>query len=95
MQATADYNEAKDTLSVDLITTPSDFEGLIGNINVNQLNGDDFDITGYSEDDYILYTIDGNTIEDIYPATVVTGEVDAYSKTKSVTWTALSMTTPL
>ena len=85
MQATADYNEAKDTLSVDLITTPSDFEGLIGNINVNQLNGDDFDITGYSEDDYILYTIDGNTIEDIYPATVVTGEVDAYSKTKSVT----------
>ena len=36
-------------------------------------------------DDYILYTIDGNTIEDIYPATVVTGEVDAYSKTKSVT----------
>ena len=85
MQATADYNESKDTLSVDLITEPADFSGNVSIRNGAQLNGDDFDITDYAEDDYILYTVSGNEIEDIYPAQVVTGEVTAYSLENSVT----------
>src|SRR5699024_1056134 len=55
MQATADYNESKDTLSVDLITEPADFYGNVSIRNGAQLNGDDFDIADYAEDDYILY----------------------------------------
>ena len=85
MQATADYNESKDTLSVDLITEPADFYGNVSIRNGAQLNGDDFDIADYAEDDYILYTVSGNEIEDIYPAQVVTGEVTAYSLENSVT----------
>ena len=85
MQATADYNENKDTLSVDLITEPADFYGNVSIRNGAQLNGDDFDIADYAEDDYILYTVSGNEIEDIYPAQVVTGEVTAYSLENSVT----------
>ena len=85
MQATADYNENKDTLSVDVLTAPADYEKGAANITVSQLNGDDFDIDSYSEDEYILYTVADGQVEDIYPAQVVTGEVTAYSLEDSVT----------
>ena len=85
MQATADYNENKDTLSVDVLTAPADYENGAANITVSQLNGDDFDIDSYSEDEYILYTVADGRVEDIYPAQVVTGEVTAYSLEDSVT----------
>ena len=85
MQATADYNENKDTLSVDVLTAPVDYENGAANITVSQLNGDDFDIDSYSEDEYILYTVADGQVEDIYPAQVVTGEVTAYSLEDSVT----------
>ena len=83
MQATEDYNEDKDTLNVDVITDPSQLGG--DAIGTTQLNGDDFDLTGYAEDDYILYTVSDGQVEDIYPAEVVTGEVSAYSIGNSVT----------
>lgn len=83
MQATEDYNEDKDTLNVDVITDPSQLGG--DSIGTTQLNGDDFDLTGYAEDDYILYTVSDGQVEDIYPAEVVTGEVSAYSIGNSVT----------
>ena len=85
MQATADYNENKDTLSVDVLTAPADYEKGAANITVSQLNGDDFDIDSYSEDEYILYTVADGQVEDIYPAQVETGEVTAYSLEDSVT----------
>ena len=85
MQATADYNEGKDTLNVDVLTNPADFDDNAKLVNVNQLDGDDFDIADYAEDDYILYTVADDQVEDIYPAEVVTGEVTAYSKESSVT----------
>ena len=95
MQATDDYNASKGTLNVDIITEPKDVvahsEIAAGDtskpvtISTTQLHSDDFDIANYKEDDYILYNVVDNRIQDIFPAKVVKGEVNAYSLGDSVT----------
>ena len=88
MQATDDYNSNKDTLNVDVLTDPA---GSVGNtpyapkVTVTQLNGDDFDLANYKEDDYILYTVANGKVKEIFPAEVIKGEVNAYSLASSVT----------
>jgi len=85
MQATDDYNSNKDTLNVDVLTDPSNIVGDDAKITVTQLNGDDFDLANYKEDDYILYTVANGKVKEIFPAEVIKGEVNAYSLASSVT----------
>ena len=88
MQATADYNSNKGTLNVDVIISPDEVVAGGASITTTQLHSDDFDIANYKEDDYILYTVggaNGKEIQEIFPAKVVKGEVNAYSKANSVT----------
>lgn len=90
MKATDDFNAAKGTLSVELITEPNNVvveaSGKAGKaMGVTQLSEDDFDIANYKEDDYILYTVANYKVQEIYPAEVIKGEVNAYSKGDSVT----------
>ena len=76
MKATANYSEAKGELQVSVKT---------GGANVSRLDDDDFDLSGYKKDDYIIYTYVNGSVEDILPATLVTGEVTAYSSGNNVT----------
>lgn len=87
MQATSDYNASKGTLNVDIITEPKDVVAgsKSGSISTTQLHSDDFDLENYKEDDYILYTVAKGAVKEIFPAKVVKGEVNAYSKANSVT----------
>ena len=85
MQATDDYNSAKGTLNVNVLTDPASTVANGAKVTVTQLNEDDFDIANYKEDDYILYTVSEGKVKDIYPAEVIKGEVNAYSLTSSVT----------
>ena len=87
MQATSDYNASKGTLNVDIITEPKDVVAgsKSGSISTTQLHSDDFDLENYKEDDYILYTVAKGAVKEIFPAKVVKGEVNAYSKADSVT----------
>ena len=50
------------------------------------LSADDFDnLDSYADDDYVLVTVADGEIKTIAPAEVVTGDVSAYTDTKSVT----------
>ena len=90
MKATDDFNAAKGTLSVEVLTEPANTvvkadEKKFASMGVTQLSEDDFDIANYKEDDYILYTVSNGKVQDIYPAEVIKGEVNAYSLGNSVT----------
>ena len=82
VQATAAYNTARGTLTVQPIS-----DGLA--LASNTLNADDFALTGYEEDDYILVTatLDSGryTIQSVQPAATVTGEVTGYTEGRNVT----------
>ena len=57
-----------------------DVSVLTGDATDNALNDDDFaQITGYAEDDYILYTYAKDEIQTVAKAELLTGEVTAYS----------------
>ena len=74
MQATADYNEKKETLSVDMVDNGMTDPGLPNTISI-----DDFDVSDYSEDDYLLVTFADDEVQSVAAAEVVTGEVSTYS----------------
>lgn len=92
LQANGDYNESKGTLAVSDVTYPG---------AVTTLYDEDFDLSGIQDEDYILVTasanlpqaqdgtitgtINGYSVESAVKAEVVTGTVDAYSQTNSVT----------
>ena len=76
MQATADYDEDKGDLNVTVLTGPA---------TVNSLEGDEFDVADYVEDDYIIYTYAKGDVQTVEPAKVVSGEVTAYSVENYVT----------
>ena len=81
LQANGDYNESKGTLAVSNVTYPG---------AVTTLYDEDFDLSGIQDEDYILVTAstsNGSTyrVESVAKAEVVTGTVDAYSQTNSVT----------
>lgn len=71
-QATTDYNENKGDVTITVLTGPA--------TTVTSLEDDDFDVADYKADDYILYTYADSEIQDIAPAKLVTGEVNAYSQ---------------
>ena len=75
-QAAADYSTANKSLAIDSLSA-----GPIG----TKISKDDFDVTGYVEDDYILYTYDKNAgkVKSIEKAEVVTGTVGTYVKGSS------------
>ena len=81
LQANGDYNESKGTLAVSNVTYPG---------SVTTLYDEDFDLSGIQDEDYILVTASTSngttyTVESAVKAEVVTGTVDAYSQTNSVT----------
>ena len=84
VKATADYNEKKETLSIEAVeineedgVTPS-FSTVISN--------DDVPVADFSEGDYILvtYSHDTDAIESAVKAEVLTGEVSEYTQGKNV-----------
>ena len=82
-QANGDFRESSGTLNTVTLTSP-------GTFTVGTLNEEDFDnLSEFADEDYILYTVsyDGGTatVESIEKAQVVSGSVDAYSHTESVT----------
>ena len=82
-QANGDYNENTGLLNTVTLTNP-------GTYTLGTLSVEDFeDLASFQDEDYILYTVsyDGGTasVETIAKAEVVTGNVDAYSHTESVT----------
>ncbi|MCI8303756.1 MAG: hypothetical protein HFF52_03920, partial [Lawsonibacter sp.] len=78
MQATDDYSSSKGSIDVTVLT---------GDATVNALNDDDFaQITGYAEDDYILYTYANDEVQSVAKAEVLAGEVTAYSNATGKTF---------
>ena len=75
LQATADYNAKTEKLSVKKLT----------GANVTSLSADDFALTEYKKDDYILYTYAAGEVQTIEKAEVVSGKVSTYTKGDSVT----------
>ena len=84
-QATANYNDKNNTLNIDVITAPVDFQAGTETVAVTQLSGDDFDLKNYKEDDYILYTVADGDVATVAPATLVSGKVGSYTVESSVT----------
>ena len=74
-KATADYSTANKKLSI------TD----LGGHSLTQIKNDDFNVTGYDKDDYILYTYAKNAIQSITKAETVSGNVDSYTVGKNVT----------
>ena len=84
VQATSDYNSTKESLNIDYIddngsVRPTGFP--------NSIDQDDFDVSSYKEDDYLLvtYSLDDKEIHSVAPAKVLTGEVDTYEERDSIT----------
>ncbi|MEA4933056.1 MAG: S-layer homology domain-containing protein [Lawsonibacter sp.] len=85
-QAASDYSTKNENLKIEIpanATQP-------GTLTSLTLDEDDFAVSSYEEEDYILYTAawDGTSkyeIQAIAPATVVTGTVDSYADADSVT----------
>ncbi len=84
MQAADDYNEKKETLT---LTTVSDCDNMTKTPIVKDmtLDGDDFAIKDYKEDDYVLVTIADGKIQTIAPAEPVTGTIEEYVHKESIT----------
>lgn len=74
-KATADYSKVNKSLAVrDL-----------GGHSIAKISNEDFDVTGYAKDDYILYTYAKGAIQTIEKAEIVSGNVDTYTVGKNVT----------
>ena len=81
LQANGDYSENRGTLAVSSVTYPG---------SVTTLYDEDFDLSSFQDEDYILVTASTTngttyTVESVAKADVVTGMVDAYSQTNNVT----------
>ena len=82
-QANGDFRESSGTLNTVTLTGP-------GTFTLGTLNEEDFEnLSEFADEDYILYTVSyqGGTanVESIAKAQIVSGTVDAYSQTESVT----------
>ena len=83
VQASSDYNSSKESLSISFIdengsSQPSGFPSTI--------DQDDFDVSGFEEDDYILVTWskDAREIQSVAAAETLTGEVTTYKESSNV-----------
>ncbi|MGI5934176.1 MAG: S-layer homology domain-containing protein [Lawsonibacter sp.] len=84
MKATSDYNEKKEELSVETVE--------VDDVNAptpalpTSISNDDFDVSSFKEDDYILvtYSQDTDAIESVQAAEVLTGSVSEYTETDYV-----------
>ncbi len=86
MKATADYNSSKEELTVEPV---DNYDG--ANIKAPALGSaidqDDFDVSGFKEDDYLLvtYSYGSDDIQTVTPAELRVGKVDQYTVENSVT----------
>ena len=89
-QASSDYSSRNENLRIEVPTAATQ----PGTLTSTTLSLDDFAVSDYAEDDYILYTAayvgsqgsnDRYEIQTIAPAEVVTGVVNSYSEGDSVT----------
>ena len=83
-QASSDYNSSKETLAITFVNDngsaqPSGFP--------TSISQDDFDVSDFEEDDYLLVTWskDSREIQSVKAASILTGEVDTYQEEKNVT----------
>lgn len=87
-QATEDYNSSKNKVRV---AAAGDTDELNITLDDYDLDGDDFDISGVEEDDYLLITCTKGVgdskyeVQTVEKAELVTGEIDAYSDGDDVT----------
>ena len=86
-QATEDYNKSKNEVKV---TNAGDTDEYGITLDDYALDGDDFDIAGVSEDDYLLLTVTKTAgskyeVQSVTPAEVVSGEIESFSKEDDVT----------
>ena len=94
-QVDGNYNESDGELDLDTLDgTDLDnasvgwgaYEGLSISVDDWTLYDEDFSsLSAYSDGDYVLVTVAEDEIQTIQPATVITGEVTAYTSTTSVT----------
>ena len=82
-QANGDFRENSGTLNTVTLTSPTGF-------TLGTLDEEDFEnLSEFVDEDYILYTVSYQggtpTVESIEKAQIVSGTVDAYSQTESVT----------
>ena len=82
-QANGDFRENSGTLNTVTLTSPTGF-------TLGTLDEEDFEnLSEFVDEDYILYTVSYQggtpTVESIAKAQIVSGTVDAYSQTESVT----------
>ena len=94
-QVDGDYNESDGELDLDTLDgTDLDnasvgwgaYEGLPISVDDWTLYDEDFSsLSAYSDGDYVLVTVAEDEIQTVQPATVITGEVTAYTSTTSVT----------
>ena len=94
-QVDGNYNESDGELDLDTLDgTDLDkgvvgwgaYEGLSVSVDDWTLYDEDFSsLSAYSDGDYVLVTVAEDEIQTIQPATVITGEVTAYTSTTSVT----------
>ena len=85
VKATADYNETRESLSIEVIddinTTGTAETPAIG----TTIDNEDIPVSNFKEDDYILVTYaEGEGIQTAQLAEMVTGEVSEYTETENV-----------
>ena len=91
VKATADFNSTKNEVTVERVDVNTD-SGVALPALSGKLDGDDFDVAGVKEDDYLLvtYSIGGSgnagndDIEEVIPAKMLTGKVTQYTDTDNV-----------
>jgi hypothetical protein len=80
VKATADYNETKETLSIEGVET-NDAADLLAPVGTT-IDNDDVNVEEFKEDDYILvtYSYMSDAIESAVKAEIVTGAVSEYTE---------------
>ena len=77
-KAAADYSSTKGALAVNVVSQPA-----AG--TVTSISNDDFAVSGFKADDYILFTYANGAVQSVAKAQTVTGSVGTYTDSDSVT----------
>ena len=91
VQATADYNSTKETITVEAIDTDETVKANYNDMVLptgmdTSIDQEDFDVSGVKEGDYLLVTwsVDADAYQSVTPAELVTGTVSEYTERDSV-----------
>ena len=91
VKATADYNSAKENITVEAIDTDETVKTSYNDMVLptgmdTSIDQDDFDVSGVKEGDYLLVTwsVDADAYQSVAPAEIVTGVVTEYTERDNV-----------